>query len=738
MIIAAALAIVAPLVAAQPLPAQVEGSSIEGFVEAADGGPLRGAVVAESSTGRTVLTDRDGRFSVAGVATPTTLRVSAMGYAPISVRIPTPAAGGSAPLRITLEASPLALAGIQVTATPSGRDPLAVARPTSQLAGRDLDRSLGGSLAETLAGEPGISVRYNGPAASMPVIRGLTGDRILVLQDGRRVGDLAGSADDHTLTLDPLAAQRVEVVRGPASLLYGTNALGGVINVISGDIPSEIPLRSGWRAGLQSESAFPGATANVRGEVPIGERWAFAVRGGARTAGDARIAEDPLLGTRLENSFHRNRHGAVAVAHVGERLRGGVLLEGYGMRHGVPLPPGEDEHIVLEGRKVGASGRLDFSTGSAVLPELGLRLEATRYSHEEMEDGEVAMAFELGTLSTELRARQGALGRFAEGAWGVSVLARDFAATGEEQLTAPAVSRAIGAFTYQELRIGGGASLQLGGRADRHWIVSRDDPGFGPGTARSFTALSGSGGFSVPLTGSASLGLSAARSFRSPTVEELFSDALHIGTASYEVGDPLLEPELAEGVDAVLRVHAAGWTAELSLFTSRINGFIHFEQRGDTVLQGTQWPVLAYVQDRAAFRGAEAQAEWIALGSLVLGVTGDLVVARLADGSPVPFTPPARLGGTARWQGRAFAAGGGVRHGFAQRRVALEGEAPTDAYTLLDAHLGWRVVLAGHDHLIQLRGENLGNAHYRDAASRIKDFAPNPGRNISLLVRVGI
>ncbi len=682
------------------------------------------------------MSDREGRFRLRHLPAGThRITASLIGYAPTTREVVIPAAGEPVTLQLTLTPTPLALEGVQVTATPAGRDALGVAQATTQLGGRELERQLGGSLARTLEQQPGLAVRYNGPAASMPVLRGLTGDRILVLQDGQRAADLAGSADDHSVTIDPLGAQRVEVVRGPASLLYGTNALGGVVNVISGDIPTAVPARASWTATLQTESVTPGGAGHLRGVVPLGDRWALGVRGAARSTGDVRLAPDPRFDGVLPNTSHRNLNGAVGLSYAGEQITGGVALQGYGMEHGVPLPPEEDENILLVGRKLAAIGRLEVSLGSALFPALRLQAAATDYGHEELEGDEVEMAFGLRTQTVDALVRQGALGPLAEGAWGMSALLRQYVATGEEQLTAPADSRALGIFGYQEVRLAAGASLQLGARADRFLIASLDDSKFGAGVERSFTALSGSAGVSVPLAEGVAVALSAARSFRAPTVEELFSDAYHIGTASYEIGDPELRPEIAQGVDAGVRVSRPRATAEFSVHGKRIADFIHFQERGEIPYGGETVPVLAYVQDGARFRGAEGRLDLVAARHWVVGVRGDHVRASLTDGTPVPFLPAARLGGSLRWDDGRFSAGSALRHAFAQTRVGLAGEVPTGAYTLLDLDAGVRLIRGGSLHSVSVRLDNATDRLHFDAASRIKHFAPNPGRNLSLVYR---
>jgi iron complex outermembrane recepter protein len=710
---------------------------VVGTVRGEDGAPLAQARVAVAAAGAAALTDGAGRFVLRGLpAGRHRLEVTRLGHAPGGREVEVPADGGRVAVEVVLAAAPLSIPGVQVTGTPTAREALFATQATTQLRGRALERSLSGTVAQTLAEQPGIGVRYNGPAAALPVVRGLTGDRILVLQDGQRAADLSGSADDHGLTIDPLAAQRIEVVRGPAALMYGNNALGGVVNVITGEPATHVPMRAEWMGAVQTESAMPGASGMLRGILPLAERWVLSVRGGARGTGEVRIGGDPRLGDRLANTDQWSRELVLGLGHAGERGSGGVSVRGYGFGYGLPMPPGEDHPVRLEGRIAALSGHGELALGSPVFPSLRASGSAQDYRHDELEGGEVEMAFGLRTGTAELLLRQARLGPFREGAWGVSTLLRRYAATGEEQLTAPADSRALGFFGFQEAPLPGGASLQLGGRLDRYGIASHDDEHFGPGVERAFTALSGSVGLNLPLAEGVSASASLARSFRAPTVEELFSDGPHAGTASYEIGDPALRPEYAAGLDAVLRVQRARWNGELAAYRNRVRDFVHFAARGDTLVAGTPWPVLAYEQSDARLTGAEGFLEWLLGDHLVAAVRGDRVVAARADGTPLPFIPASRLGGSLRWEGGVWSLGGSARHTFAQERTGLEGELPTDAHTLLGADAGVRLRRAGATHSLTLRAENLGDRLYRDAASRVKEFAPNPGRNLALLYRV--
>lgn len=708
---------------------------LAGTVRDDAGHPLAAAQVVVGRSGRSATTDAEGRFAVRGLAGGTyRVEASLLGYAPMGREVAVPAAG---PVELVLARTPLSIPGIQVTATPGAGDTRAVTQATTQLGGRALEREMGGSIAQTLRNQPGVAVRSMGPGAAAPVVRGLTGDRVLVLQDGQRTADLAGSADDHGVTIDPLTAQRVEVVRGPATLLYGNNALGGVVNVISGDLPASLPGRPEWAAAAQTESAYPGGAASLRGTLPLGRGWAAMLRAGGRSSGDMRIGADPALGGRLANTAARSRSAALGLGYVGDLLAAGGALRAYGFRYGLPVPPGS-EPVSLRGSRLEATGRVEASPGSGLFP--GFRVEGTAqdYTHDELDGaGEVQQTFALRTGSAGALLRQGRLGPFAEGAWGVSALLKRYDATGPAALTPPADSRGFGVFGYQEAELRpGGPALQLGARWDHYTIRSDATPKFGAGRERAFRALSGSAGVRLPLGASWSAGASVARSFRAPTVEEMFSGAPHAGTGSVELGSPGLRAERGWSAEGVLTVRSARWNGQLAAYRNAVDGYVHLAARGDTVVDGARLPVFVYAQDRAVLRGVEGSLEWAAGRSWVVGAMGDWLHAERRDGTPLSFMPPPRLGASLRRDDGALSLGGDVHHELRQDRVGAADEPPTPAHTLLRLHAGYRVTWGGVVHSVALRAENLTDEVHREATSRVKDFAPGPGRNFSLVYRV--
>jgi iron complex outermembrane receptor protein len=364
---------------------------------------------------------------------------------------------------------------------------------------------------------------------------------------------------------------------------------------------------------------------------------------------------------------------------------------------------------------------------------------AQEYDHDEIDlhSGQVLQAFALETRTVNLTLRQGRIGPLTEGAWGVSGLFKDYAATGPAALTPAAVSRSLGFFGYQELAFGAaGPALQLGGRYDHYRIGSRASAIFVEARSNVYRALSGSVGFRVPLAEGLSLGASYARSFRAPTVEELFSGAYHAGTGTVEYGDPDLLDERGRGLEGLLQVRTGRLNGQIALYRNAIEHYIHMAARGDTVIDGATVEVIEYVQDRATLTGVEGSLEWAVGKELALMVMGDLIRAGLQDATPLSFMPPARLGGELRWDNGTFSLSGVVHHEFRQGRVGPADEFPTDAHTILRLSAGVRRQLSGVTHSLALRAENLTNRLHRESTSRIKEFAPNPGRNVSVVYRL--
>jgi iron complex outermembrane recepter protein len=721
--------------AAEPAP------PIVGTVRDTAGTPLPNARVVINELNRSTITGRDGSFRF-GALRPGTyhLDVTLLGYAPGHAVVTVPADGPEVRAEITLRSTVLSLEGINVTASPRSADPLNITQSTVELSGKALERNMGTSVAQTLASQPGLAVRYGGPAASTPVIRGLSGERVLVVQNGQRTGDLSSTSADHALSVDPLAASRIEVVRGPASLLYGNNALGGVVNVISTDIPTTIPGTAQGFLAAQGESVNPGGAVTGEVTLPLGQTLALSARAGGRHVEDVHTGG----GDELENSAYENLYGTAGLGYVTERVQGGASLGGYLFDYGLPALPGAEEAgVTIDGRRIESAGRVAVALGEGTVTDLRLDGTAQWYTHDEIEpNGEVGTRFRLDTQSANLTAKT-SFGRL-DGAVGVSALFKQYAPEGEEALTPGADSRTGGVFVYQELPLGGGGagpSLQVGARYDVYRVSpdDTDDERFADVRTRDFRNFSGSLGLNVPLGSELSASVSVARSFRAPTVEELFSNAFHHAAGTYDIGDPDLELEINRGAEAVLRAQSERINAQVAGFYSRIDNYITAEVVGDTTIlheddeEPESVPLNRFRQDDAELRGLEGQVEAVVGRNLVLGVMGDLVRGDFVDGGPLPFMPASRIGASARWDDGRYSLGLEARHAFEQDRIEAE-EFRTDAYTLVNASAGLSLRGAGRIHSIVLRVDNVLDELYREPTSRL--LVSSPGRNVSLVYRV--
>ncbi len=716
---------------------------IRGVVTDTAGVPLSNVRVVLAAANRGTTTAADGSYLLRSVPPGEYhLDISLIGYAPEHVEVTVPESGPDVIANVQLRQSPLTLEGIIVTGTVGAADPLTVTQSTTQLSGKELDRQLGSTIAETLAGQPGISSRYGGPAASVPVIRGLTGDRVLMLQNGQRTGDLAGTSSDHAASVDPLAASRVEVVRGPASLLYGSSALGGVVNVIGNDIPTNVPNHIEGFIAAQGETATPGGAATAEAIFPLGSSLAVLARGGFRDADDLRVGG----GGKLDNTFFENLHGDAGLGYIGEIFSGGAAFNAYGFRYGLPAAPdAEEAGVHIEGARYEATARGDWVLAGTALRDIKANASAQWYTHDEIEpDGEIGTTFKLNTQTADLRANTGFFN--VRGTIGASGLFRQYEPTGEEALTPDAISNSGGIFLFQEVAVRGlpiseefTPRLQFGARYDLYRIETSDSEDFGAARALDFDAFSGSAGLSIPFSRKSSAGFSVARAFRAPTVEELFSNAFHAAVGTFDIGNPNLEAETNLGIEGVVRAQTEVLNLQFSAYYNQIDNYITPNIVGDTLVaeEGETFavPLNVFSQQDASIRGIEGKVEAIVAPNFVLGAMGDVIDGQFRSDAPLPFLPSGHLGGTARWDDGKFSVGGTVRRAFAQNEVP-ENEFATPAYTLIDLSGSYSLTVAGRVNTLTLRADNVLDERYREATSRIKDFAPNPGRNLSLVYRV--
>ncbi|MET0552297.1 MAG: TonB-dependent receptor [Vicinamibacteria bacterium] len=629
-----------------------------------------------------------------------------------------------------------------------------LASPVDVLSGQELQDARAATLGETLARQPGVSSTSFGPGASRPVIRGLGGDRIRVLQGGLGTADASNTSPDHAVSFDPLSARQIEIVRGPATLLYGSNAVGGVVNVIDGSIPDAVPDRP------------LSATVDLAGGTSADERTGAAALSGGRgmfawhadllkrRADDVSIpgfAESAALRAEeaeegetheeaegvLENSAIDSTGGSAGVALIGRGASLGVAFSGFDTLYGVPGHAHAEEGAEEEGpvRIDLTQRRLDLRGevlgGFGPFRSAKVRLGRSDYDHVELEGAKVGTRFTNEAWEGRLELPHDAVGP-VQGMVGVQVAHRDFAAIGAEAFVPPTVTRTLALFALEEVGRGP-VKLQLGARFETQ---DTDAKGEAPQSRREDGA-SGSLGVLWNRGDDFSAGLTVARSVKLPTAEELFSNGPHLATRAFELGDPDLERERSLGVDLSVKKRRGRVAGEVSLFANRFDGFI-FEQRTGDVQDGLE--VVRFVQRDAEFVGAEASATVDLLhrepDHLDVELMADTVRAELRDtGEPLPRITPARVGAALHYRGERWNGRVEVRRTAAQDRVAPL-ERPTDGFTFLNASLGYRFFSGRTVVDLLLRGTNLTDAEGRNHVSFLKDEVPLPGRDVRLGVRV--
>ena len=614
---------------------------------------------------------------------------------------------------------------IVVTASADSRRESEVYQPVNVLSDEELQARIQPTIGETLAQEPGVASTSFGAGSSRPIIRGLGADRIRVLEEGIGTGDVSNVSPDHAVSVDPAGAEQIEIVRGPATLLYGSNAVGGVVNVISERIPSQTSAQLiGGTVDLRYSSA---AEEKSTGVAVNGGRNQFAWHAdlSLRDTNDYEIPN----GT-LPNSALQSKSGTVGGSYITDRGFIGAAISNFATNYGIPGHSHEGEppvRIDMESQRVDLKGEL---TALGFFDSARVRLGITDYEHVELEGDEVGTRFTNDGFEGRIETRHRPLGRI-RGTWGAQYTSTDFVAMGEEAYIPPNESAATAVFAFEELP-GEKVDLQFGARYEhQHVNVAHDEL-----PDREFSGVSGSiGAIWRPFAGYA-VAVSLARAVRLPTATELYANGAHAATAQFEIGNPMLDEETSLGLDISLRRTVGRFRGELNLFNNAFDGYIYETPTGETE---DDLPVYEFAQRDARFRGAEVatHTHLFSRGEahVELDLSADYVRASLAGGSNLPRIPPVRAAIGIRTHGGPWQIMGEVRRTFEQDEVAPL-ETPTAGYTFVNAHLGYRLIVANTVHDILVRGTNLTNELARSHVSPLKEVAPLPGRDITLSYRL--
>lgn len=642
--------------------------------------------------------------------------------------------------------APAELGDIIVTGAPYGISQRASVIATDVVDEQTLATAPAASLGDMLSGRPGIRSTDFAPGASRPVIRGLSGPRVQVLTNGIGLIDASSVSPDHAVATDPAEANRIEIIRGPATLVYGGSAIGGVVNVLDDRIPTEIP--EGGVSGVvstQASSVDDGRSAFGRVTVGSGN-FAFNVDGVKRKTDDYDIPAPAISARRAAaeglaredtgtqpNSYTDLEAWGVGGSYIGDKGFAGVSYKNTDSEYGTVAE--EPVFIKLNQKRWDARGEYRFDSGpfSALRGSYG----HADYTHTEFEAvGEPGTIFDSdgweGRADLVQRERNG-----WNGAVGVQALSRNFEAIGEEAFVPSVKIDELGLYTVQRLDLGN-HGFEGGLRYDRRELSGTPIGGASEVT-REFDNWSASAAAFIRPTTGLFLGLSLAHNERAPSEVELFADGVHIATAAYETGDLTLNSEKVTTLEGTAHYDRGRFTGDLHVYHSWYNGFIDERPTGDQFYfeeEDEFFPIYRFVQTDAKFYGFELEGAYALWqdGDRKLSLEGaaDYVHAQ-TDFGPAARIPPYSVTGRLAWTSTRFDASAEVRHVGEQDRVANAFELPTDDYTLVNASVAVRP-FAQQNVTLFAEARNLTDEEAREHVSFLKDIAPLPGRNL----RVGV
>lgn len=646
---------------------------------------------------------------------------------------------GSARTGTAMEAPP-----VIVTGNPLGSDLVDLASPADVLSGPTLRARLDSTLGETLSSQTGVSSSYFGPNSSRPVIRGLDGERVRILQNGTASLDASGASPDHGTAIEPLTLDRIEIVRGPAALLYGGSAIGGVVNAIDNRIaqaPPDRPFSGAAQIRLGGAADERAGVARLAGGT---DRFALHVDTFRRDTSDLRIpgmarsarlqAADPLAPPdteatkRLPNSASTSDGVGVGGTAFFDRGYVGAAVTNYNSNYGTVAE--RDVTIDMKQTRYDLAGEL---RDLGFLDNAKFRIGHTTYRHTEFEGPDPGTNFRNTGYDARLDLRHKPLGRF-DGAFGFQVYESRFSAVGAESFVPPVRTRSLAAFVYEETTLGS-LKLSAGGRLDRvHLDAQEYLPNFSPAESRSFIPKSGSLGAVITLAPEYSVAANLSLTERAPNYAEIFANGPHAATGQFEIGSRSQKIERALAFDLGLRKRGGAVTGSVGVFAQRFTNFIGLLPTG-LVDAGSGLPVFRFEGVKADFRGVEADARFHLVDrgdhNIHLDLRTDYTRAQNdSSGEPLPRISPLRFSAAVSAQKGPTSVRVEAIRAAAQNRTAPD-ELATDGYTLVNARVTHLILKEGQAELeLFLRASNLLNQEIRIHTSLLKDLAPLGGRSV--------
>ncbi|MBB1333470.1 TonB-dependent receptor [Pseudoalteromonas sp. SG43-7] len=668
---------------------------------------------------------------------------------------------------------------IVITASPLKRTVLESSTPVSILSGEELDQHQAATLGETLKNVPGVHSSYFGPVASSPIIRGLDGPRIKVVQNGLGASDASRVGPDHQVSTETSTATQIEVLRGPATLLYGSGAIGGVVNVVDNRLPIERQQGITGEVFAQYDNVADSKTTSTDLNAGTGD---FAVHIDAynRNTGDYKIPAPADINehggsTKLSNS---------AIDAHGYNLGAGWITDdtrvafAYGSMDSEYGLPGEDG-VFIKLKQDRYQGVVDWNNLDGFIKSVHWQNAYTDYQHSEIEGTEIGTTFKNESIESRLWAEHSAVYGW-HGIMGLHYNKSDFEAIGEEAFTPPTKTDSLAAFLMEEKQTGA-LLWQLGTRVEQltHKVNNQFFDELSNDNSISFadedyTAVSGSAGVVWSINDKHSLAFNYAYSQRAPSASEIYAYGPHIGSGTYEVGGAFdvvnnsdgtysvaqvaqsMDKEVSNNLDATYRYNADSWNASISIFQNQIDDYIYedfsnlvlsdgefitsqaYDQLQDTGAASDEetdgLPVVNFAQGDAKLYGFEAQVDWHLNEQWRLDVFSDYTRAKLDKGGNVPRIPPLRVGSSIHYEYGNWHTEVEVTRNSKQDKIAAN-ETTTDGYTMLSAAANYYLDLGNVDMTLYLKADNLTDQEARVHSSYLKDEAPLPGRSFSIGVR---
>ena len=647
--------------------------------------------------------------------------------------------GLTSPVSFADETTRIELPSLAVTGNPLGLDADQLIVPVTILNGRELSLKRESTLGETLNGIPGISSTNFGPNASRPVIRGLDAERVRIMQNGVGVVDASSLSFDHAVSVDPLVIEQIDVIRGPAALLYGGSAVGGVVNAVDHRIPTEkldgVTGRTEVRLGGAANES------NMAGVVDVGNgQIAIHADAYARKSNDLNIPgfavsnrkalADGTLQTNsgtLKNSSATSDGGALGASLTFDNGYLGASYSSFNSNYGTVAE--DSVRIDMKSQRLDLAS--EFTDLGNIVNRIKFRLAHTDYQHQEIDAGDIGTTFKNRGIEGSLEVSHAKIGNIS-GVVGLQFQNTSFEALGAEAFVPSTNSQNKALYIYEELPINQ-FKFSLGGRTEYTTVDAGTWSKNSSVQNASFNPTSYALGGLYAFTPSWSLASNLSHNERAPSYFELYADGAHLATGQYEVGNPNFSLERSNGIDAQIRWKDGKSSLSAGPYYTKFSSFIGLLETGTNGL-GSSLPLAKFTEVAASFTGFETEGKFNLDDNFDLKLTGDYVRAtNLTSGKALPRIAPLRLGAGLQYQKNSLGARLNVLHAFAQERIAAN-ELATNGYTNVSALVTYKLPTKVNIELFA-KANNLLNQDIRDSASFLKDIAPQGARSVTIGLR---